>query len=260
MPRKKHLQLSIFQDEASARRALEELRWPKGYRCLDPECLSSDVEKVGGKKQSHRDGLLRCRACRKQFTVTVGTVFHRSKVPLTKWLQVIFLEDTPGFAANSWQIAQATGLTHKTIEKVRARIYAAVGQYEGPNNIFGQRVRSYVRDQRLQSYQKPPTPRLIEVLNIDDQGPPTRFFRDFRGWYAWRQRNPLGQPIEHREVEEIEQESREDLARTVKLLVQLLETQPVRMLKKRRRKKADPAHSRWLPKKPKARPRAAAPE
>jgi transposase-like protein len=148
------------------------------------------VDEMGGNKRSHRDGLLRCKDCRRQFTVTVETIFHRSKVPLTKWMQVIFFEDTPGIAENSWQIAQATGLTHKTVEKMRARIYAAVGQYEGPNNIFGRRVGGYVRDQRPQSYQKPPKPRLRDEADVVLYSKP-RLAYDYRGWYAWRRRNPL---------------------------------------------------------------------
>ena len=44
-----------------------------------------------GKKQSHRPGLYYCNGCKGQFTVTVGTVFERSKVPLTKW----WLADVP---------------------------------------------------------------------------------------------------------------------------------------------------------------------
>jgi transposase-like protein len=261
VPRKLILQHSIFLDEVAARKALEILRWPEGCRCI--KCNSFAVEEVGGIKRSHRDGLLRCKSCRLQFTVTVGTVFHRSKVPLNKWMLVIFLEDTPGVADNSWQMAQATGLTHKTVEKMRARIYSAVGHYEGPNNIFGRRVGSYVRDQRPQSYQKPPKPIVREAEDATYSyayvydGP--KLVVDYRRWYAWRRRNPLGQRIEARGVlKSFGGAAREDLVRIERLLLQLLATQPVKMLKKRRQKKAAPSHKRWLPKKPKSRPGRAA--
>ena len=57
-------------------------------RSYCPHCGNSDhdkIAKVEGKKQSHRPGLYYCNECKGEFTVTVGTVFERSKVPLTKW-------------------------------------------------------------------------------------------------------------------------------------------------------------------------------
>lgn len=81
-----NLQNPIFQDEDAAREALEAVRWPNGPIC--PHCGNADPEtmpKVEGKKHSHRPGLRYCNACKGQFTVTVGTVFERSKIPLSKW-------------------------------------------------------------------------------------------------------------------------------------------------------------------------------
>jgi|SRR5258707_12787479 transposase-like protein len=77
----------MFHDEDKAREALEAVRWPDDPVC--PHCGNSDQEKlakVEGKKHSHRAGLYYCNECKGQFTVTVGSVFERSKVPLTKWV------------------------------------------------------------------------------------------------------------------------------------------------------------------------------
>lgn len=81
-----NLQNPIFTDEDKAREALEAVRWPNGPTC--PHCGNADPEtiaKVEGVKRSHRPGLRYCNACKGQFTVTVGTVFERSKIPLSKW-------------------------------------------------------------------------------------------------------------------------------------------------------------------------------
>src|ERR1700733_9847967 len=72
-----------FSDENKAREYLEAIRWPDGPVC--PHCGSVEgVYRLEGRK--HRPGLLKCKDCREQFSVTVGTVFERSKVPLTKWV------------------------------------------------------------------------------------------------------------------------------------------------------------------------------
>jgi transposase-like protein len=87
-----NLQNPIFQDETKAREWLEARVWPNGPTC--PHCGNADPEKITALKgQAHRPGLYQCNEpeCREQFTVTVGTVFERSKIPLSKWLAALFL-------------------------------------------------------------------------------------------------------------------------------------------------------------------------
>ncbi len=73
----------LTEDEARA--ILENIRWPSGPVC--PHCESRDVTRITAKSQTIRDGLLQCNACRQQFTVTVGTVMHRSHITLRQWVQ-----------------------------------------------------------------------------------------------------------------------------------------------------------------------------
>src|ERR1700687_5849233 len=72
-----------FTDETAARKHLEAIRWPSGPVC--PHCGGTERNvHLNGKPR--RPGLWFCGDCREQFSVTVGTVFERSKVPLHKWL------------------------------------------------------------------------------------------------------------------------------------------------------------------------------
>jgi transposase-like protein len=72
-----------FSDEDKAREFLEAIRWPDGPVC--PHCgLVNEAYKLQGK--STRPGLWKCKGCRKPFTVTVGTIFADSHIPLSKWL------------------------------------------------------------------------------------------------------------------------------------------------------------------------------
>ena len=108
-----NLQNPIFNDETAAREALENVRWPHGPYC--PHCGNSDPEriaKVEGKKKSHRPGLYYCNECKGQFTVTVGTVFERSKVPLTKWWLATFLMNSSKKGISSHQLHRSLGVTY----------------------------------------------------------------------------------------------------------------------------------------------------
>lgn len=71
--------------EDEARETFEKIRWPNGAVC--PRCEGQDVYPLTGKKV--RPGVYQCRDCRRQFTVTVGSVFEGTRIPLRDWLLVI---------------------------------------------------------------------------------------------------------------------------------------------------------------------------
>ena len=107
------LQNPIFNDENAAREALEAVRWPNGPFC--PHCGATDrIAKVEGTKKAHRPGLYYCNHCKGQFTVTVGTVFERSKVPLTKWWLASHLLGSSKKGISSHQLHRMLGVTYKT--------------------------------------------------------------------------------------------------------------------------------------------------
>ena len=101
----------IYHDADKAREHLEALRWPDGPVC--PHCGSVD-NAYALKGKSTRPGVYKCADCRKPFSVTVGTVFERSKVPLNKWILAAHLmaSSKKGFSAH--QLHRTVGVTYKT--------------------------------------------------------------------------------------------------------------------------------------------------
>lgn len=117
----------IFTDENAAREALENVRWPDGPIC--PHCGNADADRIArveGKKRSHRPGLNYCNECKGQFTVTVGTVFERSKVPLTKWWLATHLLNSSKKGMSAHQIHRTLGVTYKTAWFMMHRIREAM--------------------------------------------------------------------------------------------------------------------------------------
>ena len=111
-----------FTNPDAARQHLEALHWPNGPVC--PHCGSDDATRLVGK--SHRAGLVQCNACREQFTVTVGTVFERSKVPLHKWLLCNHLLCASKKGMSAHEIHRLLGVTYKTAWFMCHRIRAAM--------------------------------------------------------------------------------------------------------------------------------------
>ena len=101
----------IYTNEAKARAHLEALRWPDGPVCPHCGVIGNAVRLAG---ESTRPGLFKCRDCRQPFSVTVGTVFERSKIPLHKWLLAAHLmaSSKKGFSAH--QLHRAIKVTYKT--------------------------------------------------------------------------------------------------------------------------------------------------
>jgi len=107
-----NLQNPIFTDEQKAREWLEARVWPQGPICPHCGATGDDVTKLEGK--AHRPGLYQCSACREQFTVTVKTVFERSKIPLTKWLAALFLLTASKKGVSAHQVHRSLGISYKS--------------------------------------------------------------------------------------------------------------------------------------------------
>lgn len=117
-----------FQNEEAAREKLEQIRWPDGPEC--PHCGLINATKLEGK--AHRKGVYQCNACREQFTVTVGTVFERSKVPLHKWLLANHLMVASKKGISAHQLHRMLGVTYKTAWFMCHRIREAMKDDAGP--------------------------------------------------------------------------------------------------------------------------------
>jgi transposase-like protein len=100
-----------FHDPEAARQWLETELWPNGPVC--PHCGVTN-EATALKGNAHRSGLYQCNACREQFTVTVGTLYERSHIPLHKWLAATHLLMASKKGMSASQIGRMLGLPYKT--------------------------------------------------------------------------------------------------------------------------------------------------
>ena len=128
----------IFHDETKARKWLEARLWPDGPIC--PHCGTIN-EATLMKGTSHRPGLYNCNACRQPFTVTVGTLYERSKIPLHKWLAATHLMMASKKGMSALQIGRMLGLSKKTAWFVCHRIRESLRDSKfdeplgGPNKV-----------------------------------------------------------------------------------------------------------------------------
>ncbi|MCB2074206.1 MAG: IS1595 family transposase [Novosphingobium sp.] len=115
----------IYGDANRARKHLEALHWPNGPVC--PHCGNVDQDRITKLKgKSTRPGVYKCNECTKPFTVTVGTIFEDSKIPLNKWLLAFRLLNggKKGISAN--ELSRHLGITYKSAWFMAHRIREAM--------------------------------------------------------------------------------------------------------------------------------------
>jgi transposase-like protein len=112
---------ACFSDEADAYKTLEGIRWPDGPIC--PHCGVIDEAtylepKNGGRKTNQGKvsprRVWKCRACKKQFSVTVGTIFERSHIKIHKWLMAVYLMSASKNGVSAHELHRTLKVTYKT--------------------------------------------------------------------------------------------------------------------------------------------------
>jgi transposase-like protein len=118
-----------YGSEDKCRAYLEAVRWPKGVRC--PRCDASK-----GISRIAKRGQFECDSCGYQFSVTAGTIFHDSHLPLWKWFLAVYVigESKKGVSSN--QLKRMLGVSYKTAWYLTHRIRKAM-QDEAPEMLRG---------------------------------------------------------------------------------------------------------------------------
>lgn len=122
----------LFTDEDAARDFIESRIWPNGPVC--PHCKCEESYTLTAKPESTnpvRKGVYKCKACRQQYTVRIGTIFEDSKIPFSKWLMALHLLTSSKKGISSLQISRELGITNKSAWFLTHRIREAMRK-DGP--------------------------------------------------------------------------------------------------------------------------------
>ena len=162
----------IYSDANKAREHLEALHWPNGAVC--PHC--DERERVTRlTAATARAGLHKCNACRKQFTVTVGTIFEDSKIPLNKWLLGFRLMAASKKGISAHQLHRSLGITYKSAWFMAHRIREAMdgadgdGPLGGPNEVV-EADETYVGGKARNRAFRAPAPKKAVVALVERDG------------------------------------------------------------------------------------------
>ncbi len=155
--------------EADARAMLERIRWPNGPHCPLADCGGADAYRIETKPKTtyNADGtvkrvvgarhLFKCKACRRQFTVTKGTIFEDSKIPLRTWIMVMYRMCSSKRGVSAHQIHREYGLTYESawfmVHRIRWAMTAKTGSpltgtIEADETYVGGKLRGHIEGRR----------------------------------------------------------------------------------------------------------------
>lgn len=163
--------LALYGTEELCRAAIAVWRWPDGFIC--PACGGCDHCLVGHRK------LYQCNACRRQTSLTAGTIFNSTKVPLTIWFRAMYLITQTKQGISSIELGRRLGTTQTTAWKIKTKL-AEVMRATGEDNKLHGRIemddaylggaRSGGKAGRGSPGKKP----IVVAVETDDMGRPRR--------------------------------------------------------------------------------------
>jgi len=118
-----------YGTEEKCKAALVAWRWPKGFVC--PQCGSKD-HGIVGKRQ-----LFLCHGCLKQTSLTAGTIFARTLLPLTKWFQGMFLLTQSKNSISTLELARQLGVRPDTASLMRHKLMSVMAEREATRKLDG---------------------------------------------------------------------------------------------------------------------------
>jgi transposase-like protein len=112
-----------FTDDREARKCLEQVLWSEGPVCHHCGVLN---ECSAVKRKGVETGVYRCNACRKDFTVTMGTVMERSHIALRKWMLAFHLMTSSKKGVSAHQLHRTLGITYRSAWFMAHRVREAM--------------------------------------------------------------------------------------------------------------------------------------
>ena len=154
-------------NEADARAMLERIRWPNGVHCIHADCGGAEVYRIETKAKMLKSGryvgarhLFKCKACRRQFSVTKGTIFEDSKIPLRTWILVMYRMCSSKKGVSAHQIHREFGIYYEAAWFMCHRIRYAMtdknpgllsGIIEADETYVGGKPRGHVEGRKGQT-------------------------------------------------------------------------------------------------------------
>lgn len=119
----------LYGSEEQCRAALFAWRWPRGFEC--PRCGGTRHSEIKERK------LFQCSKCRHQVSLTAGTIFHSTHLPLTDWFQAMYMMTQSKKGISSLELGRRLGVTQNTAWKLQQKLAQVMLEREADKPLGG---------------------------------------------------------------------------------------------------------------------------
>lgn len=123
--------LTNYGTESQCEAVLEKFRWPQGFECPKCETREHFFYRRGRVK------VFQCRACRTQTTLTEGTIFHSTKLPLTRWFQVMYFLSQTKNNVSILELRRLAGLSYPAAWRMKHKLMQVMYERETTTRLSG---------------------------------------------------------------------------------------------------------------------------
>lgn len=123
--------LKDYGTEAQCEAALEKSRWPRGYICPACESRSHCIVRHGKVKT------FQCNRCHTQVTLTSGTIFHATKLPLVRWFQAMYFMTQTKNNVSALELKRLIGVCYRTAWRVKHKLAQVMREREESTILSG---------------------------------------------------------------------------------------------------------------------------
>lgn len=111
---------SRFKSDDDCLTAIVQRRWPHGFKC--PHCNSANATKLSKRRA------FQCNNCKKQTSITAGTIFEKTRVPLLNWFFMMFLVANDKGGASASRLSHLLDMRYDTVWHILQKLRVAMGQ------------------------------------------------------------------------------------------------------------------------------------
>ncbi len=120
-----------YGTEAQCEAALTLARWPSGFVCPHCGALQAVSFSLHGKPG------WQCMACDKQTTLTAGTIFHSTKLPLTTWFQAMYFLTQTKNSVSALELRRLLGVSYPAAWRIKHKLMQVMAEREAPRRLAG---------------------------------------------------------------------------------------------------------------------------
>lgn len=156
--------ISRFSNEEACLQAIFDAKWPRGFIC--PKCEHNDYYRLHSRRS------VECACCGTQTSITSGTMFERTRIPLFNWFLIIYFVAQDKGGTSAMKLSEQLGMRYATVHEILKKLRFAMAEREGRLTLAGfiEMDEAFFGGRTRSNSGKPPVHKVQAVVLVENEG------------------------------------------------------------------------------------------